>query len=124
MIGGRVQLIGSVYSTEHGRMCPDCGRPFAQCNCGINKSVRKGAQGAGSVRIGRETKGRKGKGVTVISGLPLNTEDLENLARRLKQLCGAGGTVRDGTIEIQGDHRDSLMTELTKIGFYAKRSGG
>ncbi len=125
MIGGSLQFIGTVYSTEHGRMCPDCGRPLVQCNCRANKYIRKDAQkSADRVRISRETKGRQGKGVTVISGLPLCNEDLETLARRLKQLCGAGGTVRNGTIEIQGDHRDLLMTELTKIGFYAKRSGG
>jgi translation initiation factor 1 len=115
------KFMGSVYSTEHGRMCPDCGRPVAQCNCHTSKQAVKGH---GMVRVGRETKGRKGKGVTVVTGLPLNGEDLEKLARRLKQLCGAGGTVRDGTIEIQGDHRDQLTAELTKMGYGAKRSGG
>jgi len=112
---------GLVYSTEHGRMCPDCGRPFTQCNCRADKSSRKGD---GNVRVGRETKGRKGKGVTVITGLPLQNGDLVKLARELKQLCGAGGTVRDGVIEIQGDHRDVLTAEMIKRGYAAKRSGG
>jgi len=112
---------GLVYSTEHGRMCPDCGQPVAQCICRAQKSAPKGD---GNVRVGRETKGRKGKGVTVITGLPLDGKDLETLARQLKQLCGAGGTVRDGIIEIQGDHRDQLTAELIKRGFAAKKSGG
>lgn len=76
------------------------------------------------VRVGRETKGRAGKGVTVITGLPLAAPQLEELARQLKRRCGSGGTVRGGTIEIQGDHRDTLVAELVSLGFAAKRSGG
>ncbi len=76
------------------------------------------------VRVGREVAGRGGKGVSVISGLPLAAEALQELATRLKKLCGAGGAVRDGTIEIQGDHRDRLVAELQKLGYEAKRSGG
>jgi translation initiation factor 1 len=76
------------------------------------------------VRVGREVAGRSGKGVSVISGLPLGTEELEALATRLKKLCGAGGAVREGSIEIQGDHRDRLVAELQKLGYDAKRSGG
>jgi translation initiation factor 1 len=76
------------------------------------------------VRVGRETKGRAGKGVTVITGLPLRGDQLEALASQLKRRCGSGGTVKAGTIEIQGDHRDTLVTELTRLGFSAKRSGG
>jgi translation initiation factor 1 len=76
------------------------------------------------VRVGRETKGRAGKGVTVITGLPLRGDQLEALASQLKRRCGSGGTVKAGTIEIQGDHRDTLMTELTRLGFSAKRAGG
>jgi len=74
--------------------------------------------------VGRETAGRKGKGVSVITGLPLNDADLEALATRLKSSCGAGGAVKDGKIEIQGDHRDRLVAELKKLGYDAKRSGG
>jgi len=77
-----------------------------------------------SVRVGREVAGRAGKGVSVISGLPLAPADLEALASRLKRLCGAGGAVRDGVIEIQGDHRDRLVAELCRLGYEAKRSGG
>jgi translation initiation factor 1 len=76
------------------------------------------------VRVGRETKGRAGKGVTVVTGLPLASAQLEALASELKKRCGSGGTVRDGVIEIQGEHRDVLVQELTKLGFEAKRSGG
>jgi translation initiation factor 1 len=76
------------------------------------------------VRVGRETKGRAGKGVTVITGLPLRGVQLEALASQLKRRCGSGGTVKAGTIEIQGDHRDTLVTELTRLGFSAKRAGG
>jgi translation initiation factor 1 len=76
------------------------------------------------VRVGREVAGRAGKGVSVILGLPLGAAELENLATRLKKLCGAGGAVKDGVIEIQGDHRDRLVAELLKLGYGAKRSGG
>ena len=76
------------------------------------------------VRVGRETKGRAGKGVTVVTGLPLAQAQLSALAAQLKKRCGSGGTVRDGVIEIQGEHRDVLVQELTKLGYAAKRSGG
>jgi translation initiation factor 1 len=76
------------------------------------------------VRVGREVAGRGGKGVSVISGLPLAAADLEALASRLKRLCGAGGAVRQGVIEIQGEHRDRLVAELRQLGYDAKRSGG
>jgi len=76
------------------------------------------------VRVGREVAGRGGKGVTVVSGLTLNAAQLEELATRLKRLCGAGGAVKDGRIEIQGEHRDRLVAELCRLGFEAKRAGG
>ena len=82
------------------------------------------AAGAARVRVGRETAGRGGKGVSVISGLPLAPAVLEELASRLKKLCGAGGAVRNGVIEIQGEHRDRLVAELCKLGYEARRSGG
>lgn len=82
------------------------------------------AKGDGIVRVGRETKGRKGSGVTVITGIPLHLEGLENLASKLKQTCGTGGTVKHGVIEIQGDHRDLLVTELQQLGYTVKKSGG
>jgi translation initiation factor 1 len=110
-----------VYSTEHGRMCPECGRPIAQCECRSKKPVPKGD---GNVRVGRETKGRKGKGVTLITGLPLDNDELMKIAKELKQRCGTGGTVKNGVIEIQGDHREMLVTELKRRGYTAKLSGG
>jgi translation initiation factor 1 len=76
------------------------------------------------VRVSREVAGRGGKGVSVISGLPLQDAELEALATQLKKSCGAGGAVKDGRIEIQGDHRDRLVAELTRLGYPAKRSGG
>ena len=80
--------------------------------------------GKAQVRVGREVSGRGGKGVSVIHGLPLLTPDLEALATELKKLCGAGGAVKNGTIEIQGDHRDRLVEALARKGYAAKRSGG
>lgn len=82
------------------------------------------APSACAVRVSRETKGRGGKGVSVITGLPLRGDALEALATSLKKRCGCGGTVRDGKIEIQGDQRDVLVQELVKLGYAAKRSGG
>lgn len=109
--------IGLVYSSEHGKMCPACGNPVAGCTC-------RQAKNNGVVRVGRETKGRKGSGVTVVTGIPLHPDGLLKLAKELKQQCGAGGTVKDGVIEIQGEHRDLLVELLQKQGYSVKRSGG
>src|SRR6185437_13571830 len=89
---------------------------------GTDKNTRPA--GPTRVRVGREVAGRSGKGVSVISGLSLAAADLQVLASRLKKLCGAGGAVRDGVIEIQGEHRDRLVAELRQLGYDAKRSGG
>ena len=113
--------LGIVYSSEHGKMCPACGRAVAGCVC---REVKSAVQGDGIVRVGRSTKGRKGKCVTVITGVALEAEGLKKLARQLKQKCGAGGTAKAGVIEIQGDHRDILIEELKKQGYTVKRSGG
>lgn len=110
-----------VYSSEHGTLCPACARPVAGCVC---RQARTQPAGDGVVRVGRETKGRKGKGVTVVTGVALGEAGLLELAKELKQRCGSGGTVREGVIEIQGDHRDRLVAELSARGFKAKRSGG
>jgi translation initiation factor 1 len=110
-----------VYSTGIGALCPNCRRPVRDCVC------PKGAPGAArpsAVRVGREIKGRAGKGVTTVSGLPLSLSDIESLATKLKKRCGSGGTVREGVIEIQGDHRDAIVAELIKLGWPAKKSGG
>ncbi|GAB6038685.1 translation initiation factor Sui1 [Fundidesulfovibrio butyratiphilus] len=110
-----------VYSTEQGRMCPKCGKPDASCACQRTKAAPKGD---GVVRVARQTKGRKGKGVCLVTGLPLSGEDLEKLARQLKQRLGAGGAVKDGVVEIQGDRREALVQELAKLGYKAKLAGG
>jgi len=112
---------GIVYSTDHGKICPDCGKPIPKCVCHPKESVPKGD---GIVRVSLETKGRRGKGVTLISGIPLDRESLRDLAKALKQTCGSGGTVKEGIIEIQGDHRDLLVDALKKKGYTVKRSGG
>jgi translation initiation factor 1 len=111
---------GLVYSTDAGRMCPECRKPVAQCSC------RQAAapMGGGNVRVWRETKGRGGKAVTVVRGLPLAGEALVKLAQQLKAACGSGGTVKDGVIEVQGDHAEKLVALLVKQGFAAKRAGG
>jgi translation initiation factor 1 len=100
-----------VYSTETGRIKPETAPATAP-------------QGDGIVRIRRETKGRNGKGVTTISGIPLPESELKVLAKSLKQLCGTGGSVKEGIIEIQGDMRDKLKAELEKRGYTVKLAGG
>ena len=108
-----------MYSTQFGALCPSCEKPVKECLCAQLESAR----GRG-VRVSRETKGRKGKGVTLVSGLPLTEKELTSLAKTLKKKCGTGGTLRGGVIEIQGDHRDKLMAELEQLGWKPKRSGG
>jgi len=116
-----------VFSTGTGRLCPECARPITDCRCRRSKAAQPvvlAPKGDGIVRVGRETKGRKGKGVTVITGVPLGGDELEALATRLKKRCGCGGTVDGAAIEIQGDHRDLLVEELGKLGYVVRRSGG
>ena len=112
-----------VYSTEAGgRMCPDCGEPVARCRC---KELNARAPATdGIVRVSHETKGRKGKGVTVVKGVALDAEGLAALGKQLKTACGSGGTVKDGVIEIQGDHRDTVIAALVKQGHTVKWAGG
>jgi translation initiation factor 1 len=112
---------GIVYSTGIGQRCPNCLRAIAECVC---KKGTPGKTSAGPVRVSRETQGRKGKGVTVISGLGLAQDALEALATELKKRCGSGGGVVEGRIEIQGEHRERLVEELIRRGFPAKRAGG
>ncbi len=111
-----------VYSTAQGRLCPDCGNAISACKC--RAADKQQVKGDGVVRIGRETKGRGGKGVTLITGLPLAEEPLKELASKLKQACGTGGTVKDGVIEIQGDHVERVMAALQAQGHRVKRAGG
>ncbi len=110
-----------VYSSETGRLCPDCQKPVNNCVC---KKTAKINPGDGVVRVSRSTAGRKGKGVTIITGVPLAGKPLKELAKKLKQKCGSGGTLKDGVIEIQGEHRDLLVEELQKQGWTVKRVGG
>jgi translation initiation factor 1 len=110
----------TVYSTETGRICPKCGRPEAKCVC---KQPVARPRGDGIVRVARESKGRKGKPVTLVSGLVLAEDALRDLLSDLKRLCGAGGTLKDGILEIQGDHRDTLVAELKKRGLTVKKAG-
>jgi translation initiation factor 1 len=113
---------GIVYSTDIGERCPNCLRAVRECVC--KKGTPGKAAADGVVRVSRETQGRKGKGVTVINGLGLPADQLQALATDLKKRCGSGGSVENGRIEIQGDHRDRLVQELTQRGFKAKRAGG
>jgi translation initiation factor 1 len=109
-----------VYSSEFGRMCPGCGKPVKDCVCRKSSAPA----GDGVVRIRRESKGRGGKTVMVITGLPLDDSALTLLAGELKRRCGCGGTAKDGVIEIQGDHGELLLAELARRGYKAKRAGG
>ena len=111
---------GSVYSTELGRICPDCGKAKNKCVC----TAEELPEGDGIVRIQRETKGRKGKGVTLITGVLLAPTELKKLAKELKQKCGVGGAVKNGTIEIQGDVREQMLEEMKRRGFTVKKAGG
>ena len=112
-------LGGLVYSTDSGRHCPDCAQPIDACTC---KRATVPA-GDGIARVRRETKGRGGKTVTSVSGCR-STRTPSGLASALKRRCGTGGALKDGVIEIQGDHVDLLLEELAKRGFKAKKSGG
>ena len=112
---------GIVYSTGIGRRCPNCQRAIAECVC---KRGTPGKVSSGPVRVSRETQGRKGKGVTIITGLGLAQDALEALATELKKRCGSGDGVVEGRIEIQGEHRDRLVEELARRGIGAKRAGG
>jgi len=118
---GKAARGGLVYSTEHGKTCPGCRRPVADCVCGRSKST---PAGDGNVRVSRVSKGRGGKTVTLVTGLPLAGDALAALGSELRRACGSGGTVKDGTVEVQGDHAEALMAELARRGYKAKRTGG
>jgi translation initiation factor 1 len=112
---------GLVYSTDTGRMCPGCRQPVAACTC---KQAQAIPSAGGPVRVSRESKGRGGKTVTVIKGLPLEALALAQLGKQIKAACGSGGTVKDGVIEVQGDHCELVVQMLQKLGHAAKRAGG
>lgn len=109
-----------VYSTESGRMCPSCRQPLAECTCKTSAVIK----GDGVVRVSRQSKGRGGKTVTLVKGLALDAMALAVLGKQLRTACGTGGTVKDGVIEVQGDHCDLVMEVLAKQGHDPKRAGG
>nr|WP_298412043.1 translation initiation factor Sui1 [uncultured Halomonas sp.] len=118
------QLRGLVYSTEHGDTCPACRKPLSECECADRAEADRLAALDGIVRIRRETSGRKGKGVTTISGVPLAHAELKTLAKELKKGCGTGGAIKNDIIEIQGDHRQTLKEALEARGYTVKLAGG
>jgi translation initiation factor 1 len=119
-VSGLSALGGLVYSTESGRMCPTCRKPTAQCVCNLAALPT----GDGTVRVSRETKGRGGKAVTVVKGVLLDGAALSELGKQLKTACGTGGTVKDGVIEVQGDHCERVIQVLKAQGYSVKRAGG
>ena len=115
-------LGGLVYSTEGGRMCPNCRQALTTCPCAAQ--ARAAPRGDGTVRVSRDTKGRGGKAVTLVRGLALDDAALAALGKRLRSACGAGGTVKDGVLEVQGDHVVRVLAWLQQEGVAAKRAGG
>lgn len=120
-----------VYTSEDGRICPECSKPVKQCQC--SKSGRQAASAQagkrsmpadGVIRVQRETKGHGGKTVTVISGVTGGDSAIAALATTLKKRCGCGGSVKEGVILIQGDHADTIVATLTAQGLRCKRAGG
>jgi len=112
---------GLVYSTDGGRMCPACRRPIAACVCA---QPQRAPVSDGIVRVSRECKGRGGKTVTLVRGLQLDEVALTALGKRLRAACGAGGSAKDGVLEVQGDHVERVIEILKAEAFAAKRSGG
>jgi translation initiation factor 1 len=119
-----------VYSSDAGRVstCPTCGLPYKHCVCEQGEkqpgNTAFNKRNDGIVRVQRDRKGRGGKTVTVITGIPADQNAIAALAQQLKKLCGSGGTVKEGTIEIQGDHCDKVQAKLTEMGYKVKRAGG
>lgn len=114
------KLGGLVYSTDSGRMCPVCRQPITHCTC---KAQMLPATD-GVVRVNLQTKGRGGKSVTLVKGLPLDAAALAVLGKQLRAACGSGGTVKDGVVEVQGDHLVTIMAVLQKQSYNVKRAGG
>lgn len=117
-----------VYVTGIGRvkLCKRCGEPEAQCRCQRERSdeIRPGVPRDGVVRVMLDRKGRGGKAVTLVMGVPGEGDEIAALGQALKKLCGAGGAVKDDVIEVQGDHRDRIIARLTTLGYRVKRVGG
>jgi translation initiation factor 1 len=113
-----------VYSTDAGRMCPACRQAKADCRCAALAAQASVPQGDGTARVGRSSKGRGGKTVTEVRGLVLPPDALADLGKRLRTACGAGGTLKDGVLEVQGDHVERVMAWLQQQGHKVKRVGG
>ncbi len=113
-----------VYSSDNGRVttCPTCGQPSKQCRCASSDTIAQ--KGDGVVRVTRERKGRGGKTVTLITGIAASEDMISSIAQQLKKVCGSGGTVKEGVIEIQGDHCDKALAKLAAMGYRVKRAGG
>ena len=123
-LSGLANLGGLVYSTDAGRMCPDCRQPVASCSCKAQAQAQHTSKTDGVVRVSLQTKGRGGKSVTLVKGLPLDAVGLAELAKQLRNACGSGGTVKDGVVEVQGDHVATVMAALQKQSYVVKRAGG
>jgi translation initiation factor 1 len=123
-LSGLANLGGLVYSTDAGRMCPDCRQPVANCICKAQAQAQHLSKTDGVVRVSLQTKGRGGKSVTLVKGLPLDAGGLAALAKQLRNACGSGGTVKDGVVEVQGDHVATVMAALQKQSYVVKRAGG
>lgn len=107
-----------VYSSASGRHCPTCGWPQDNCQCSSRRDEAVPARVVAKLRM--EKKGRGGKTVTVVYGLPKNSAFLKDLCGELKRACGSGGTVAEDGVELQGDLRDRVRDVLTKKGFTVK----
>ncbi|PKN87323.1 MAG: hypothetical protein CVU46_04755 [Chloroflexi bacterium HGW-Chloroflexi-8] len=114
----------TVYSTEHGRICPKCGYPVSECRCRKGTGEDQNYKQDGIVRLYIDRKGRGGKTVTIIDGLKLSELEMKDLAKKLKHQCGAGGSIKERKIEIQGDVRDQILPILQKMGMVVKKAGG
>ena len=109
-----------VYSSDKGRTCPTCGWPASNCQCSTRAPVAEAVPARVTAKLRMEKKGRGGKTMTVVDGLPRNDAFLKALCAELKRLCGTGGAVADGAIELQGDLRDRLRPHLLWKGFIVK----
>lgn len=111
-----------VYSTDKGRLCPVCAEAMSACRCASHAAAQP--VGDGRVRVKLDTKGRNGKAVTLVEGLAMTVAEVEILAKVLKTRCSSGGAVKNGVIEIQGDHRTLILSVLQARGIQAKQAGG
>jgi len=114
----------TVYSTEHGRICPKCGYPVSTCRCKKSTGEDQNYNQDGIVRLYVDRKGRGGKTVTIIGGLNFSEVEMKDLAKKLKHQCGSGGSIKERKIEIQGDVRDQILPILQKMGLAVKKAGG